>query len=301
MKKIKAWLQAFRFRTLPLAFSCIFMGAFLAAANGCFSWPILIWSLVTTLFLQVLSNLANDYGDATSGVDGVQRTGPKRTVSSGLISLSAMKRALIVFSLLSLFSGLWLIFLSFGDRWTEIIIFLILGLGAIVAAIKYTVGKKPYGYAGFGDLFVLIFFGLVGVGGSYYLYANTLDSLILLPALSCGLLAVGVLNVNNIRDIDSDQKAGKYSIPVRIGRSNAVLYHWFLLSMAVISSCVYVAIVNPRGFSFLFLLVLPMLYSNARAVKIMKTSQGLDPFLKQLALTTLIFVILFGLGQVVFS
>lgn len=301
MKKIKAWIQAFRFRTLPLAFSCIFMGAFLAASNGFFNWPILIWSLVTTLFLQVLSNLANDYGDATSGVDGEHRTGPKRTVSAGLISQSAMKKALIVFSLLSLCSGLWLIFLSFGDRWTEIIVFLVLGLGAIVAAIKYTVGKRPYGYAGFGDLFVLIFFGLVGVGGSYYLYAHTLNLLILLPALSCGLLAVGVLNVNNIRDIESDKLAGKHSIPVRIGRDNAIVYHWILLTLAMVSSCVYVSIMNPRGFSFLFLLVLPMLFSNARAVKIKKTSEGLDPFLKQLALTTLIFVILFGIGQVLFG
>ena len=300
MMKFKAWIQAFRFRTLPLAFSCIFMGAFTAGIDGYFDGIILIWSLVTTLFLQVLSNLANDYGDATSGVDGAQRTGPKRTVSSGLITKKEMKNALVVFSLLSFASGLYLIWLAFGDEWTKILIYLILGLGAIAAAIKYTVGKRPYGYAGLGDLFVLLFFGLVGVAGNYFLYTNSLEPSVILPALSCGFLAVGVLNVNNIRDIESDQVSGKYSIPVRIGRRKAIYYHWFLIIASVVSMVGYCLIKELGVGAYLFLLVSPMLFFNARAVKVKRTSAGLDPYLKQLALTTLLFVLLFGFGELLF-
>jgi 1,4-dihydroxy-2-naphthoate octaprenyltransferase len=295
---IKTWIQAFRLRTLPLAFSCILMAAFLAEMDGVFSNQILIWSLITTLFLQVLSNLANDYGDAGSGVDGDHREGPKRTVSSGLITKKAMKNALIIFSLLSLISGIYLIVLAFGEDWHKAGIFLLLGLGAIAAAIKYTVGKNPYGYAGMGDFFVLVFFGIVGVGGSYYLYAQSLDWLILLPSVSSGLLAVGVLNVNNIRDIESDRQSGKYSIPVRIGRENAIIYHWVILIVAVVSSVIFVALKGSGWFGYLFLLSAPLLFINARAVKNKTTSAELDPYLKQLALSTLLFVILFGVGQV---
>ena len=297
---IKAWIQAFRLRTLPLAFSCIFMGAFTAGIDGYFDGVILTWSLITTLFLQILSNLANDYGDASSGVDGEQRTGPKRTVSSGLITKGQMKKALYVFSFLSLASGIYLIWLSFGHQWTKVLVFLVLGLGAIAAAIKYTVGKRPYGYVGLGDFFVLIFFGLVGVGGNYFLYANALDRLVVLPALSCGFLAVGVLNVNNIRDIESDKASGKSSIPVRIGRQKAILYHWFLIIGSVVTMLAYCVIKDLSVGAYLFLLVSPMLFFNARAVKIKTTSEGLDPYLKQLALTTLLFVLLFGIGELLF-
>ncbi len=298
--KIKAWIQAFRFRTLPLAFSCIFMGAFTARIDGHFNIEILVWSLVTTLFLQILSNLANDYGDASSGVDGDQRTGPKRTVSSGLITKQEMKNALVIFSLLSFASGLYLIWLAFGDQWTNILIYLFLGLGAIAAAIKYTVGKRPYGYVGLGDVFVLVFFGFVGVAGNYFLYVNALEFSVIFPALSCGFLAVGVLNVNNIRDIESDKASGKFSIPVRIGRKKAVYYHWFLISASIVSMIAYCVMKDLGVGAYLFLMVSPMLFFNARAVKVKETSAGLDPYLKQLALTTLLFVLLFGFGELLF-
>lgn len=297
--KIRAWFQAFRLRTLPLAFSCIFMGAFLAASAGVFNGWIFGLSLLTTLFLQVLSNLANDYGDAASGVDSSARSGPKRTVSSGLITRREMKNGLIVFSVLSLLSGVLLIFTAFSDQWVLVLVFLILGLGAIAAAIKYTVGKKPYGYAGWGDFFVLVFFGLVGVGGSYFLYSQSLSYWIILPALSCGLLAVGVLNVNNIRDIESDKQAGKLSIPVRIGRKRAIIYHWLILVLGLSAAVVYVIVHGPVPGGYLFLLTLPLFYINARAVKVKEHAAELDPFLRQLALSTLIFVVLFGIGQLI--
>lgn len=297
MKNTKAWIQAYRLRTLPLAFSCIFMGAFLAAADERFNGWILLLSLLTTLFLQVLSNLANDYGDAASGVDSEKRTGPKRMVSSGKITKKEMKNALVVFSFLSLLSGVLLIFVSFRDQWGAVLVFLLLGFGAIAAAIKYTVGKRPYGYAGWGDLFVLLFFGLVGVGGSYFLYTQTLNYWILLPAISCGLFAVGVLNVNNIRDIESDKVAGKFSIPVRLGRPRAIIYHWLILTLGLSAALIYVYVQGPAPVGYIFLLSAPLFFINARAVKVKTTSEKLDPYLKQLALSTLAFVILFGIGQ----
>ncbi|MFT6866327.1 MAG: 1,4-dihydroxy-2-naphthoate octaprenyltransferase [Cyclobacteriaceae bacterium] len=294
MSKTKAWIQAFRLRTLPLAFSSILLGAFLAIGNNAFDGLILSLSLLTTLFLQVLSNLANDYGDAQSGVDSSQREGPSRTVQSGLISKSQMKAGLIFCSILALISGVSLIIYAFPGNWKLSILFLILGLGAIAAAIKYTVGKNPYGYSGFGDLFVLIFFGYVGVLGSYFLYAGALDFHMFLPATTCGLFAVAVLNVNNIRDIESDKISGKYSVPVRLGRNKAVYYHWILLALGAGSAIVFAIQSDFYNFDWLFLAVIPLLFLNARAVYVKKTAKELDPFLKQMALTTLLFVLLFG-------
>ncbi len=294
MKNIKPWIQAFRLRTLPLAFSSILLAGFLASGQGVFDGVILTLCLVTTLFLQVLSNLANDYGDAVSGVDSEKREGPSRAVQAGLITKEQMKRALFICGFLAFFSGSALIIYAFPNRWTHIFGFTLLGMSAIAAAIKYTVGKRPYGYAGFGDVFVLLFFGYVGVMGSYFLYAQTIDWWMLLPATACGLLSVGVLNVNNIRDIESDRVSGKNSIPVRLGRSKAVWYHWSLLLLAVICAIVYGIQFQFSGLQWLFTLCFPLVFINARAVYVKRTAKELDPFLKQLALTTLLFVLLFG-------
>lgn len=294
MRNLKPWIQAFRLRTLPLAFSSILLAGFLASGAGAFDGVILGLSLLTTLFLQVLSNLANDYGDAASGVDSAQREGPSRTVQAGLITKAQMKRALFICGFLAFASGMLLVVYSFPNDWQLVSIFVLLGLGAIAAAIKYTVGKRPYGYAGFGDIFVLIFFGYVGVLGCYFLYTRAIDLWILLPATSCGLLSVGVLNVNNIRDIESDRKSGKNSIPVRLGRVGAVWYHWSLLMMAVACALIYALQFEFSGVQWAFVLSFPLVFINARAVLVKKTAKELDPFLKQLALTTLLFVLLFG-------
>lgn len=299
MASVKIWLEAFRLRTLPLAFSCILMGGFLAVSSGVFDGLILGLSLLTTLFLQVLSNLANDYGDSVSGVDHTERQGPSRTVQAGKISLTAMKKALIICAVLSFISGLLLLFVSFRDSWIHALIFLLIGLGAIWAAIKYTVGQTPYGYQGFGDVFVLIFFGLVGVCGSFFLYSKTFDWFIVLPAISCGLFAVGVLNVNNIRDIESDTIAGKHSIPVRIGRSKARLYHLALISIGWVCMLVYTNLTwTGQWLHLLYGLCLPLFLINVKAVFTKKDPKQLDPFLKQLAISTLLFVLLFGVGQI---
>ncbi len=292
---MKSWIKAFRLRTLPLAISGWLVGISLAGNSVDLNSTIATLSLVTAIFLQILSNLANDYGDATSGVD-TNRTGEERMVSSGKITSKAMKIAMIIFSTLALFSGLFLLYFTFPDDLKSATIFLSLGLIGIASAIKYTVGRNPYGYAGFGDVFVFIFFGLVLVFGTYYLQVRELNWQILLPATSLGLFSVGVLNVNNIRDIESDKASGKNSIPVRIGREKAVVYHRFLLTGGLLSSTFYVFLNYHSWINLLFVLVGVLLLKNMNAVANIP-SKKLDPYLKQMAISVLLFSILFSLGQ----
>lgn len=293
---MKHWVSAFRLRTLPLALSSIMMGGFLAAAVHAFQWNIFLLCISTTIFLQILSNLANDYGDSIHGADSADRKGPSRAVQSGKISAREMKAGIIVFVVLSLISGISLLFVAFGLNWNAILFFLGLGVLSILAAIAYTVGKRPYGYAGLGDISVFIFFGLIGVMGSLYLFTHTLTWAYVLPAISCGLFSVGVLNINNIRDIESDVKAGKYSIPVRIGREKAVLYHWSLMILGLISTVAFVLLKYVSSFQFLFLISAPAFILIGKNVQ-QKPSHELDPYLKFMALSTLFFVLLFGVGQ----
>lgn len=294
---IKAWLSAFRLRTLPLALSSILMGGFLASAADSFQWNIFLLCILTTIFLQVLSNLANDYGDSVHGADSAERKGPLRAVQSGAISARQMKTAVFIFILLCLVTGLTLLWNAFGWNWSAILFFFGLGVLSILAAIAYTVGRKPYGYIGLGDLSVLIFFGLVGVLGSYYLFTKRVSGLEIFPALSCGFFSIAVLNINNIRDIESDRKAGKFSIPVRVGRKQAIVYHWFLLSVGWASAIAYTILHYHSPWQFLFLISLPLFIRNGMAIS-EKPSHELDPYLKQMALSTLLFVILFGIGLI---
>jgi 1,4-dihydroxy-2-naphthoate polyprenyltransferase len=294
---IKAWVQAFRLRTLPLALACIGMAGFLAAAAHQFDLLLFVLCCLTTILLQILSNLANDYGDSVHGADHAERTGPMRAVQAGIISAVQMKRAVIVFVLLSLFSGLSLLWFSFGWNWRALALFFGLGLLSIAAAIGYTVGKKPYGYIGLGDISVLIFFGLVGVMGSYYLFTHSITWMEILPAISCGVFSIAVLNINNIRDIESDRSAGKFSIPVRIGKPKAVTYHWILLIIGLTSAILYTLLQYQSPLQFLFLITVPLFIKNGLSVQKLPSTE-LDPFLKQMALTTLLFVLLFGLGLI---
>jgi 1,4-dihydroxy-2-naphthoate octaprenyltransferase len=274
------------------------MGGFLAAAAGSFQWDIFILCISTTIFLQILSNLANDYGDSIHGADSADRKGPSRAVQSGRISSGQMKAGIIVFVLLSLVSGISLLFVAFGLNWNAILFFLGLGILSILAAIAYTVGKRPYGYAGLGDISVFIFFGLIGVLGSVYLFKHELKWGYIFPAISCGVFAVGVLNINNIRDIESDQKAGKFSIPVRIGKQKASVYHWSLMVTGLISSVVFVWINYTSPFQLLFLISTPAFILIGKNVQ-RKPSHELDPYLKYMALSTLLFVLLFGVGEMI--
>ncbi len=294
----KAWISAARPRTLPLALASIGMGSFLAASLQAFQWRIFVLCALTTIFLQVLSNLANDYGDSIHGADNIDRVGPKRTVQSGQITSQQMLVAVIIFSILALFSGVWLLYEALKDASRQtILLFFGLGISAIAAAITYTAGKKPYGYAGLGDISVLLFFGLLGVLGTFYLHTQSFSWSFILPALSCGLFSTAVLNINNIRDIESDRKAGKFSIPVRLGRAKAVQYHHLLLVTGFVLALLYVTINYRSPWQFLFVFIVPLLLKNAQAVSRYPSAAELDPYLKQMALTTLLFVLTFGIGQ----
>jgi 1,4-dihydroxy-2-naphthoate octaprenyltransferase len=219
-------------------------------------------------------------------------------VQSGLISSSEMKIGVIVLVLLSFASGIQLLHVAFGIGSTRFFIFLGIGIMSIIAAYTYTAGKRPYGYAGFGDLMVLVFFGLVGVGGSYFLFNSSINVLTLLPAFSLGLLATGVLNINNIRDMASDQLAGKITIPVRLGFEKARIYHSLLLISAMILAAIYILITGIGYFSFLYFLALPLVIINLIKVNRSKSPEELDPYLKQLAISTFFFTIFFGLAIV---
>ena len=292
------WLRAFRLRTLPLALSSIAMGGFLAARAGAFRWDIFLLCVLTTIFLQILSNLANDYGDSIHGADNIRRKGPSRAVQSGAIRPGQMRSAIIIFAILSLVSGIILLLVSFGFQWDAILFFFALGLLSIAAAVTYTIGRKPYGYLGLGDLSVLIFFGLVGVMGSYFLFTETISWYEVLPAMSMGLLSIAVLNINNIRDIESDRIAGKFSIPVRLGRSKAIIYHWSLLCLAIVLVCVYTILRFDSLLQFIFMLAIPLFIRNAMAVS-RKPAELLDPYLRQMAMAALLFVLLFGAGLLI--
>ncbi|WP_075352301.1 1,4-dihydroxy-2-naphthoate polyprenyltransferase [Algoriphagus marinus] len=294
--KKEAWLHAIRLRTLPLALASIFAGSFLAANLDVFRWEILVLASLTTIFLQILSNLSNDYGDTINGADHAERQGPVRAVQSGLISLSEMKKAMYLFGALSLVSGLLLLFFAvqslilFG-------IFLGLGIAAIWAAITYTSGTNPYGYAGLGDISVFIFFGLLGVFGTFFLHSLTIDFSALWIAIALGLFSTAVLNINNIRDIESDSTAGKKSIPVRIGKKAAIRYNWFLILGGNISLVLFV-IISGSWSSFLALLALPIMIAVGLGVQKGEDSKSIDPYLKKMALSTLLWTILFGIGLI---
>jgi 1,4-dihydroxy-2-naphthoate octaprenyltransferase len=296
---MKAWLKAFRLRTLPLALSCIGMASMIAFYEQLFQWPIFIFAMLTTLFLQILSNLANDYGDYLKGADNEHRVGPERTLQSGAISVQAMRNMIIVFVLLSLLSGILLLYYAFKnevDAWKPLL-FLGLGIASIAAAIKYTAGKGAYGYLGLGDLFVFLFFGWVGVMGCYYLYALQFNAWLMLPATTIGCFAAGVLNINNIRDMKNDVQVGKITFASILGPFYARMYHVTLLLIGVLGSLVYMNHVQILAWytPFAFVLVI----WNAFRVWTIQDDKALDPYLKQMVLSTLVFCLIFFLHLVI--
>lgn len=299
MEKLESWLKAFRLRTLPLSFSSVILGSFLAYNKGYFELGVLIGALLTTLFLQVLSNLANDYGDAVNGVDNDFRIGPQRSIQSGEISLKEMKWGIVIFTILSLFSGIWL--LVKGTKGLDVsagLILLGIGLVAIAAAIKYTIGKKPYGYIGFGDLAVFLFFGLTGVMGTYFLHSQQISLDEFLPAISIGLLATGVLNLNNLRDRENDKASGKRSLVVIMGLPKARIYHAFLICSAIAASIAYTLLNYQSIYQFLYIITFPIIIQNILVVFKNERPADLDPELKKLAISTLLFAITFGIGLI---
>lgn len=297
MSKFLVWIDAFRLRTLPLALSSAILGSFLAYAEGMFNPVVFILAISTTIFLQILSNLANDFGDSQNGVDNAERLGPERTVQSGKISKTEMKRLIFAFVILSFISGGLLIFTGIKNaNFGLIILFFVLGIASIVAAIKYTVGKNPYGYSGFGDLFVFIFFGLIGVCGTYFLHTNHFHFALLLPAASVGLLSAGVLNLNNMRDIENDAASGKKTLVVRMGSENAKLYHTSLIVLSLVLSIIFVIETWQSIYQLMFLLsVFPLAFHLYEVFK-NHVPQKLNNQLKVLALTTFFFSVTYSIG-----
>ena len=297
IKNIGIWISTMRLRTLPLSLSGIILASFLAAHQGVFHLGIFILSMFTTLSLQILSNLANDYGDGVKGTDNKDRIGPERAIQSGKITPQSMLLGIKINAALCAILSIALIFTAFGfKQFIYILIFLCLGIAAVVAAIKYTVGKNAYGYRALGDVFVFIFFGLVSVIGCYFLYAKTIDFIVVLPACVIGLLSVGVLNLNNMRDIVSDKKSNKITLAVKLGSKKIKKYHYFLILTAVLLTVVFGFLYYRSPLNFIFLLAFVPLLIHLITVNKNKEPRNLNPELKKLALTTFALAILLGLG-----
>jgi 1,4-dihydroxy-2-naphthoate octaprenyltransferase len=298
MIKFQSWVSAARLRTLPLSVSGIIVGTSIAVKQGVFNISIFSLALATTLGLQILSNFANDYGDGIKGTDNEDRVGPQRAIQSGLITHKEMLFGIILTAVITLFLAVLLIYAAFGkENLVHTLLFLLLGIGAIAAAIKYTVGKSAYGYRGLGDLFVFIFFGLVAVYGSYFLYAHQWDWVILLPAISIGLLSIGVLNLNNMRDQIPDKKAGKNTLVVKLGAKKAKNYHYALILGAILCLVLFSVLTLDSFTDFLYLPFLILLILHLKRVVENENPILLDPELKILALSTFAVSVFFALGQ----
>ncbi|MBL7558811.1 1,4-dihydroxy-2-naphthoate octaprenyltransferase [Olleya sp. YSTF-M6] len=298
MNNTKKWLSAMRLRTLPLSISGIILGSCLAKLNGFFDITIFVFAILTTLSFQILSNLANDYGDGVKGTDNDDRIGPTRALQSGAITQKQMYNAIRFNVIVSIILTIILIYVSFGaDSVLLGILFLIIAGFSIYAAIKYTVGDNAYGYKGKGDIFVFVFFGLISVIGSYMLYAKHVDVITLLPAISIGLLSTAVLNLNNMRDIVSDKTSNKITLAVKLGAVKAKQYHYVLIITAIILTVVFGLIYYKTPFNLIYFIAYLPLLLHLKKVNAVTNLKDFDPELKKLALTTVLLSILIGIGQ----
>ena len=289
------WIHAFRLRTLPLAFSCIIMGSGLAMADGQSNMIVFVLALITTFFLQVLSNFANDYGDFVKETDNEERVGPDRAMQLGLITKDEMVKAMWVIAVLCSIFGVWLIYEgTIGLNFESAGLFAVLGLTAMGAAVKYTMGKNPYGYVGLGDIFVFLFFGWLGVIGSYFLHTHSFDFMVLLPASAIGFFTTAVLNVNNMRDHEADEKSGKNTLVVRIGIVRAKRYHFILNFLGILFVVLYT---NSYMRAVWFILSGIILFIKpAWEILRNKDHTSFDPYLKKQAIATFLFTIIFIVG-----
>lgn len=299
MERLKSWFSAFRLRTLPLSISGIVIGACFAVYNGFFSPLVFILALLVTLSLQILSNLANDYGDGIKGTDNENRVGPMRAVQSGKITPEQMFEALKINVLIVIFLTILLIYTAFGHGYFLYSLFF-LGLGglSVYAAMKYTMGDSAYGYRGLGDVFVLVFFGFVSVVGSYFLFSKQLDHIVVLPSIAVGLLSVGVLNLNNMRDIESDKLSNKITTAVKLGKEKSKKYHLFLVISAMIVGVVFAILYYTSFWNFFFFISYIPLAIHIKKIISAQVSSDFDSQLKVLALSTFLFSLLLGIGYI---
>ena len=298
MATLKTWIKASRPRTVLLSFSGVLLGGFLAIktgpSTGSGTWLCLLFCALTAILLQVLSNLANDYGDFKKGTDGAKRVGPQREMQSGAITDREMRLGTAIVSAMCLVFGALLIFVFAKLSWQELAVFAALGLGAVLAALLYTLGKHPYGYQGLGDLFCFLFFGWAAVAGTYYLATKSLDFSVLLPASAMGFLSNAVLNINNMRDVENDRASGKNSLVVKLGSKKAFVYHCLLIGGAFVCLTIYLILHHVAWYSYLFGLLFPLFLKDLIAIK--KTQpERLDPFLGRQVKHSFLLVVTYGI------
>lgn len=294
---MKNWIQAARLRTLPLSVSGIIVGSFYAMHQGVFDGLIFSLAILTTLGLQILSNFANDYGDGVKGTDNETRIGPERAIQSGAISVKQMKNGIILTSAVTFMIAVLLIYISFGkENFLYTLLFLVLGVASIVAALKYTIGNSAYGYRGLGDVFVFLFFGLLSVLGSNFLYAKEFDWLLVLPACAVGLLSTGVLNLNNMRDEISDRTSNKNTLVVKIGGKKAKTYHFTILILAMLSLLTFSLLKDFKAEQFLFVLGFIPLFLHLKRIATYQDPKEYDPELKVVALSTFLISVLLSIS-----
>ena len=298
-KKISPWIKAARLRTIPLSVSGILIGSFATYPKDLFNIFIFLLAICTTISYQVLSNFANDFGDGIRGTDK-NRIGPERILQSGLISRMQMKLGIKIAAFISFIFTVTLIIVSFKNEFLNILTFLFLGILAIFSAIKYTVGKNAYGYFGFGDFFVFIFFGVVSVLGSNYLFNSELSLDLLLPSLTIGCLSVGVLNLNNMRDLENDKKSKKNTIAVKLGPDKARIYHYFLISISMFNVLIFHFKTETSSFfhHFFVIAIIIILIYHIFQVYTVSELKGFDKLLKPLVLTTFFYSIITSLNYI---
>lgn len=301
MNKIKPWLSAMRLRTLPLSVSGIILGSCFAYYNGHFETLVFVLAIFTTISLQILSNLANDYGDGVKGTDNENRVGPERALQSGVITPKEMFEAIRFNILVVIVLTVMLIWMAFGSsNFLYIFLFLILGGFSIYAALKYTMGETPYGYRALGDVYVFVFFGLVSTIGSYVLYMHTIDHVVILPAIALGFLSVAVLNLNNMRDIESDEKSNKITLAVKLGLPRAKNYHYFLIIGAILVTVVFSVLYYVEPYNFLYLIAFIPIIIHVKKIKVAHSPNDFDSQLKVVALSTFLVSILLGVGYILY-
>lgn len=298
-KKISPWIKAARLRTIPLSVSGILIGSFATYPKDLFNIFIFLLAICTTISYQVLSNFANDFGDGIRGTDK-NRIGPERILQSGLISRMQMKLGIKIAAFISFVFTVTLIVVSFKNEFLNILTFLFLGILAIFSAIKYTMGKNAYGYFGFGDFFVFIFFGIVSVLGSNYLFNSELSLDLLLPSLTIGCLSVGVLNLNNMRDLENDKKSKKNTIAVKLGPDKARIYHYFLICISMINVLIFHFKTETSSYfhHFFVIAIIIILIYHIFQVYTVSELKGFDKLLKPLVLTTFFYSIITSLNYI---
>lgn len=297
---LKASIKSMRLRTLPLSLAGVILGVTLAADKTDVSPWTAALIFLTTVCLQILSNLSNELGDTLSGTDSADRQGPKYALGSGDMTIGDIKKLILMFIGLCVISGLAMIQVSFGSLFkTESLCLEALGAAAIVGAMKYTLGKNPYGYRGLGDVFVFIFFGLVSVLGGYYVAARELPPLImLLPASAIGCFSVGVLNVNNIRDMKTDA-VNRVTVAIKLGTKGARIYQTILVTLGWALILVFCAVYDFAPGHYIFIITLPLYIKHLQGVWT-RSERALDPMLPILVISTFFLSILAGAGFLIF-